>query len=153
MPVPIGMRLGLRDGAGGREVAVQKTEVDGVPTVWAPSEGELTAGLVFRVGRADETWARSGITHLVEHLALHASERPYVSQNGIVGASTHDVPRLRRQRRGRVVPQRGVPGPAGAASRPARRGAGHPAHRGGPAVRLESPVRWRRCGAGHSPMV
>jgi len=33
--------------------------------------GEITAGLMFRVGRADETLATAGITHLVEHLALH----------------------------------------------------------------------------------
>ncbi|MGW1719792.1 M16 family metallopeptidase [Streptomyces sp. NPDC002156] len=32
---------------------------------------EITAGLFFRVGRADETLATAGITHLVEHLALH----------------------------------------------------------------------------------
>jgi zinc protease len=50
---------------------IQRTEVDGVPTVIAPRPGPLSAGLVFRVGRADETLARSGITHLVEHLALH----------------------------------------------------------------------------------
>ncbi|MEW2508025.1 hypothetical protein AB0878_46950 [Amycolatopsis sp. NPDC047767] len=46
-------------------------EVDGVPAVAAKRSGPLTAGLVFRVGRADETLATAGITHLVEHLALH----------------------------------------------------------------------------------
>ncbi|MBT2402416.1 MULTISPECIES: pitrilysin family protein [unclassified Streptomyces] len=47
------------------------TTVDGIRTVLAPRSGLLTAGLLFRVGRADETLATSGITHLVEHLALH----------------------------------------------------------------------------------
>ncbi|MGW2517201.1 insulinase family protein [Streptomyces sp. NPDC001617] len=47
------------------------TTVDGVPTLHAPRPGEITAGLFFRVGRADETLATSGLTHLVEHLALH----------------------------------------------------------------------------------
>ncbi|MEU7335956.1 insulinase family protein [Streptomyces sp. NPDC007074] len=43
----------------------------GIPTLYAPRPGEITAGIFFRVGRADETLATSGITHLVEHLALH----------------------------------------------------------------------------------
>ncbi|MCR6489187.1 hypothetical protein M8542_40825 [Amycolatopsis sp. OK19-0408] len=46
-------------------------EVDGVPAVTAKRSGPLTAGLVFRVGQADETLATAGVTHLVEHLALH----------------------------------------------------------------------------------
>ncbi|MFF7332814.1 insulinase family protein [Streptomyces sp. NPDC008150] len=50
---------------------VSHTTVQGIPTLYAPRQGETTAGLFFRVGRADETLATSGITHLVEHLALH----------------------------------------------------------------------------------
>ncbi|MHC5904087.1 M16 family metallopeptidase [Streptomyces sp. S6] len=54
--------------------------VQGIPTLYAPgttggpaasTTGEITAGLMFRVGRADETLATAGLTHLVEHLALH----------------------------------------------------------------------------------
>lgn len=50
-----------------------RTEVDGIPAFHAPRAGGhlLAAGLVFRVGRADETLATSGVTHLTEHLALH----------------------------------------------------------------------------------
>jgi predicted Zn-dependent peptidase len=52
--------------------AVTETRVDGIRTVLAPSSGStVAAGLFFRVGRADETLATSGITHLVEHLTLH----------------------------------------------------------------------------------
>jgi hypothetical protein len=40
------------------------------PQLIAPGPGPLSAGLVFRVGQADETLAWSGITHMVEHLAL-----------------------------------------------------------------------------------
>ncbi|MET8812949.1 insulinase family protein [Streptomyces sp. NPDC004549] len=47
------------------------TQVDGIPTLFAETTGPLRAGLVFRVGVADETLARTGVTHLVEHLALH----------------------------------------------------------------------------------
>ncbi|WP_425245735.1 M16 family metallopeptidase [Streptomyces sp. NEAU-NA10] len=51
---------------------ISHTTTQGVPTLYAPSSGnEITAGLFFRVGRADETLATAGITHLVEHLALH----------------------------------------------------------------------------------
>jgi predicted Zn-dependent peptidase len=51
---------------------VSHTTTGGIPTLYAPSSAnEVTAGLFFRVGRADETLATAGITHLVEHLALH----------------------------------------------------------------------------------
>lgn len=46
--------------------------VDGVPAFWTQAGDGMLAGLVFRVGRADESLARSGITHLVERLALSA---------------------------------------------------------------------------------
>ncbi|NES16577.1 MULTISPECIES: insulinase family protein [Micromonospora] len=49
---------------------IRQLEVDGVPTLLAPAAGPVRAGLVFRVGVADETLARRGVTHLLEHLAL-----------------------------------------------------------------------------------
>ncbi|WP_326560078.1 insulinase family protein [Micromonospora sp. NBC_01796] len=49
---------------------IRQLEVDGVPTLLAPTDGPMQAGLAFRVGTADETLARSGVTHLLEHLAL-----------------------------------------------------------------------------------
>ena len=40
-----------------------------------PSSGqageEMLAGLTFRIGRADESLARGGVTHMIEHLALY----------------------------------------------------------------------------------
>lgn len=50
---------------------IQQFQVDGVPALVAPTTGPAHAGLAFRVGFADEPLARRGITHLVEHLALH----------------------------------------------------------------------------------
>lgn len=54
---------------------LRETDIDGVPTFWLESEeqprGELRACLMFRVGRADETLAYGGITHMLEHLALY----------------------------------------------------------------------------------
>ncbi|HEX6500651.1 MAG TPA: insulinase family protein [Micromonosporaceae bacterium] len=69
---------------------IKETEVDGVPTVVAPTQGPMHAGLVFRVGRADETLARSGLTHLVEHLALHGHGLTDYHFNGATGPTvTH----------------------------------------------------------------
>jgi hypothetical protein len=61
-------------------------DVDGVPTLLGPTTGPTRAGLVFRVGTADETLARRGITHLVEHLALHSAGVTDLHYNGVTGA-------------------------------------------------------------------
>lgn len=66
-------------------MAFQLSEVDGVPVIVAPSAGQTTAGLVFRVGRGDETLARSGITHLTEHLLLHPLGLTDIHFNGSTG--------------------------------------------------------------------
>ncbi len=50
---------------------IHQTEIDGVRTLWCPSAGPFKAVLAFRTGRADETLATSGISHLAEHLALY----------------------------------------------------------------------------------
>ncbi|MEV0460637.1 insulinase family protein [Catellatospora methionotrophica] len=52
-------------------MTIHTTQVGQIPALFAPRTGPTRAGLVFRVGRADETLATAGITHLVEHLALH----------------------------------------------------------------------------------
>ena len=62
------------------------TDVDGVPTLYSPSPGPVSAGLVFRVGTADETLSSSGITHLVEHLALHRHGLTDYHYNGTTSA-------------------------------------------------------------------
>lgn len=67
---------------------VHVTEVDGVPTVWTDAHGPLTAGLLVRVGHADETLPRRGITHLLEHLALFGVGRPGEHSNGNVDATS-----------------------------------------------------------------
>ena len=53
----------------------QQAEVAGVPAFWGDAPGLYTGALMFRVGQADETLARSGITHLVEHLAMFPIDR------------------------------------------------------------------------------
>ncbi|MCX5405143.1 insulinase family protein [Streptomyces sp. NBC_00335] len=69
---------------------ITHTSVDGVPTLLAHRPGPVTAGLFFRVGRADETLATSGITHLVEHLALYRHGLSDLHYNGATAAAyTH----------------------------------------------------------------
>jgi predicted Zn-dependent peptidase len=67
-----------------RTPAIQRTVVDGVPVFWAEAPAPFTAALVFRVGRADETLGTSGVTHLVEHLALFPIGRTRFESNGFV---------------------------------------------------------------------
>lgn len=69
---------------------VVRTEVDGVPVFWTEGKpgDEHRAALVFRVGRADESLARGGLSHLVEHLALHAIGEADSHFNGAVDATT-----------------------------------------------------------------
>lgn len=72
------------------QAAVRLTETDGIPTLFAQAAGPMRAGLVFRVGIADETLARTGITHLVEHLALHRQGLADYHFNGATKAAfTH----------------------------------------------------------------
>ncbi|WP_203182009.1 M16 family metallopeptidase [Streptomyces pratensis] len=66
---------------------IHRTEVDGIRTVHAASSGPVTAGLFFRVGVADETLATTGITHLVEHLALHRHGLSDLHYNGATAAT------------------------------------------------------------------
>ncbi|GAB2599918.1 hypothetical protein Aab01nite_65840 [Paractinoplanes abujensis] len=67
---------------------IRRTEVDGIPAVVAPATGgPVRAGLVFRVGQADETLPRSGITHLIEHLVLHPLGHGDYHHNGSTAAA------------------------------------------------------------------
>ncbi len=63
----------------------RQIEVEGVPTLLAPTNGTLHAGLAFRVGTADEGLPRRGITHLVEHLALNPVGVADYHYNGATG--------------------------------------------------------------------
>lgn len=62
--------------------------VDGVPVLWAPAPGPLTAGLVLGVGRRDEDVVRGGVTHLVEHLAMRALGRTSLDCNATVDVAS-----------------------------------------------------------------
>lgn len=72
-------------------MSILETEVDGITTLFAQRpDGACSAGLVFRVGWADETLAVRGLTHLVEHLALHDVAAHDVHHNGETHATyTH----------------------------------------------------------------
>ncbi|MFC4065547.1 M16 family metallopeptidase [Actinoplanes subglobosus] len=62
-----------------------RQEIDGVPVLIAPTTGQMSAGLAFRVGFVDEPLARRGITHLIEHLALHQLGVADYHYNGATG--------------------------------------------------------------------
>jgi predicted Zn-dependent peptidase len=67
---------------------IKETEVCGIRTLIAPADGPLAAGLVFRVGCADEPLSRRGLTHLVEHLALHRHGMIEHDANAATGVTT-----------------------------------------------------------------
>ena len=60
------------------------TSVDGVPVYYAEGPAPLSGGLVFGVGRRDETFVAGGITHLVEHLTMRAVGRTALDVNASV---------------------------------------------------------------------
>jgi len=64
---------------------ITRFDVDGVPGVFAKTGGPMKAGLAFRVGFADEPLPRRGITHLIEHLALHSAGVADYHYNGATG--------------------------------------------------------------------
>lgn len=71
---------------------IEQTYIDGIPTLVAPADGPLRGGITFRVGNADESLASSGVTHLVEHLALHRLGLTDYHYNGATGATvTHFI--------------------------------------------------------------
>lgn len=49
---------------------VHEFEIDGIPCFWAPGHGEMTVGLVFGVGEADEQPHERGLTSLIAELAI-----------------------------------------------------------------------------------
>lgn len=67
---------------------MRRTDIDGVPAFIADAPLPVSAGLVFGVGRRDESFVRGGLTHLVEHLAMHAVGRLTIDANASVGLDT-----------------------------------------------------------------
>jgi zinc protease len=63
---------------------IERTDIDGIPVLWSPAPGPVTASLSFRVGRADERPAEAGITHVVEHLAMGPLGQPRYDHNAFV---------------------------------------------------------------------
>lgn len=66
------------------EGVIAVTEIDGVRVVVGPGTGTLSAMLGFRVGMYDEPLSMRGISHLVEHLALHRFDSHVEHRNGHV---------------------------------------------------------------------
>jgi len=64
--------------------AIERTEIDGVPFFWMADGPRQMANLRFRVGRSDEPFRVTGITHLLEHLAFHRIGERKFPVNGSV---------------------------------------------------------------------
>lgn len=58
--------------------------LDGVPVFFADAPPPLSVGLVFGVGRRDESFVAGGVTHLVEHLTMRAVGRTIIDANASV---------------------------------------------------------------------
>ncbi|MFR9776627.1 insulinase family protein [Micromonospora sp. MS34] len=63
---------------------MERTEIDGVPVLWAAGPAPLSAALVFGCGARDETFRSIGVTHLVEHLAMGTLPRVHHERNAAV---------------------------------------------------------------------
>jgi hypothetical protein len=63
---------------------IERVLVDGIPVFVVDGPPPARCGLMFRVGRADETLPRAGISHLVEHLALFGIGDVHHTFNGFV---------------------------------------------------------------------
>ncbi len=67
---------------------MERTEIDGVPVLWAQGPAPLSATLVFGCGGQDETFRTIGVTHLVEHLAMSGLPRVHHDRNACVDLQT-----------------------------------------------------------------
>ncbi|CAN5503465.1 hypothetical protein BH10ACT4_BH10ACT4_07340 [soil metagenome] len=72
---------------GALEHILHVERVDGVPVIHIGAPGPVRAGLVFRVGSADEALPQRGLTHLIEHLALYGQLNPVETRNGSTGST------------------------------------------------------------------
>jgi zinc protease len=64
------------------QIEIGRGSAGGVPVFFADAPPPFVGSVLFRVGRADETAPTSGITHLVEHLALPITGRRALDFNG-----------------------------------------------------------------------
>jgi len=67
-----------------RDSDVFRGQLGGAPLFAVDAAARVFAGISFRVGRADETAASSGVTHLIEHLVMPPASHPDVECNGVV---------------------------------------------------------------------
>jgi predicted Zn-dependent peptidase len=66
----------------------KRWNLGGIPVFQAEVPGRVRAALEFRVGTADEPLHMAGVTHLIEHLALHGLGNQTYDYNGFVD-NTH----------------------------------------------------------------
>jgi zinc protease len=64
--------------------SIKRGQLGEIPVFHSDADGPTRAGLMFRVGRGDESAPDGGITHLVEHLALYRVGQQPFEYNGVV---------------------------------------------------------------------
>jgi predicted Zn-dependent peptidase len=78
---------------------VTMTMVDGVAVFHAEGPAPFSAGVVFGVGRRDETFAKGGLSHLVEHLTMREIGRTSLESNAAVHADVTEFTAIGRPER------------------------------------------------------
>jgi hypothetical protein len=63
---------------------LRRDVVDGVPVFWTPDAPRRVGAICFRAGQSDETPTTTGVSHVVEHLALFGLGRRVYATNGTV---------------------------------------------------------------------
>ena len=130
---------------------VEQAEIDGVTVLWADTGPGATVGaLSFGVGRADETAATGGITHLVEHLALARFGQQDFEHNGFVDGTRSVLHAAGTPAEVAEHLSGGDPVALGHALGPAPARAPHPPGRGGAGGTAAWPGR--SCGTGSAPL-
>src|SRR4029077_7229945 len=64
----------------GRDSRVRRSEISGVTIYWSDDAPRRMANLSFRTGRWEEPFTKTGVNHLIEHLAMFGVGRvPYAA--------------------------------------------------------------------------
>ena len=75
-------------------IAIERSELDGVPIYWAEGHVPFQMGLLFRVGRADETLAAGEFccgSLAGEHVGIHAEFAHFAgNQVGVLSSGVED---------------------------------------------------------------
>jgi hypothetical protein len=67
---------------------MQRTEIDGITTIWEQGPEPFSGALVFGVGTRHETFRTAQVAHLVEHLVMSTMPKSHLDHNARVEIDT-----------------------------------------------------------------